>query len=363
MAKRYKICIMNEGHGPLTIRSFTASLWWLKLSLILVLIVTGGLGVYSVYAFRTMSSFQDQGLEMEILKSDQAQKIRQIEAIGERLEDLDGKLAKMRIYEDSLQLLSREFNQQLGLPETAELEKVWPALTNTVAWTWGGNNGQGGQDPSLSNSYPVPNPAEVIKGLHQDLDRLEENAAAVDLAVSELTQVLEGSRSLLSATPYGLPMTQFRLTSGFGPRRSPFGGGSDHHQGLDLSAPIGTMIYAPADGIVLSSDWSNNGYGLMVTLDHGFGLSTRYAHLSESLVAPGQNVVRGQALAKVGSTGRSTGPHLHYETILGGVAIDPLFFVHTARDSLEPASSVKAAQDSPSSSQTGNSPEGSKEPS
>ncbi|MDR1084708.1 MAG: M23 family metallopeptidase [Deltaproteobacteria bacterium] len=326
---------MNDGHGPLTIRSFTASTWWLKLAFIFFILVTGGLAVYSAYAFRTMSSFRDQGLEMEILKSDQTQKVRQIAAIGERLEDLDRKLARMRIYEDSLQLLSREFNLQLGLPDTADLEKVWPALTSTVAWTWGGLNGQGGQDPSLSRSYPSVNPAETIKKLHQDLDRLEENAAAIDLAVSELTSVLEGSRSLLSATPYGLPLTEYRMTSGFGPRRSPFGGGSDLHQGLDLSAPPGTLIYSPADGIVLSSDWSNNGYGLMVTLDHGFGLSTRYAHLSESLVTTGQKVLRGQPLAKVGSTGRSTGPHLHYETILGGVAIDPLFFAHTARDSLK----------------------------
>ncbi|MDR1394908.1 MAG: M23 family metallopeptidase [Deltaproteobacteria bacterium] len=329
---------MTEGHGPLTIRSFTASLWWVKLLMIFGIVVIFGLAVYSVYAFRTMNSFRDQGLELELMKSDRTQKVRQIEAIGERLEDLDRRLGRLRVYEDSLQLLSKDFNRQLGLPDTAELEKVWPALTNTVAWTWGGANGQGGQDPSLT-SYDVPNPAEVIKGLHQDLDRLEENAAAIDLAVSELTSALEGSKSLLAATPYSLPMIKYRLTSGFGYRRSPFGGSSDLHQGLDLAAPPGTMIYAPADGLVLSSDWSNNGYGLMVTLDHGFGLSTRYAHLSESLVTPGQKITRGQPLAKVGSTGRSTGPHLHYETVLGGVAVDPLFFARSARDSLpaEPA--------------------------
>jgi murein DD-endopeptidase MepM/ murein hydrolase activator NlpD len=307
-------------------------------------LIIGSLVVYSVYAFQTMNSFRDQGLEMEILKSDQAQKVRQIAAIGERLEDLDLRLERLKGYEESLRLLSRDVNRQLGLPDTAELEKLWPALTETVAWTWGGLGGQGGQDPNLTR-FPTPNPAEVIKGLHQDLDRLENGAAAIDLAVSELTAALEGSLSLLAATPYTLPMTNYRMTSTFGYRRSPFGGGSDFHQGLDLAAPIGAMIYAPADGVVLSSDWSNNGYGLMVTLDHGFGLSSRYAHLSESLVTPGQTVTRGQPLAKVGNSGRSTGPHLHYETILGGTPVDPLFFAplyredlkqaHTARDSLK----------------------------
>jgi murein DD-endopeptidase MepM/ murein hydrolase activator NlpD len=134
------------------------------------------------------------------------------------------------------------------------------------------------------------------------------------------------------------------VTSTFGPRKSPFGGGSDFHKGLDLSAPIGTLIYAPADGVVLSSDWSVNGYGQLLTIDHGFGLSTRYAHLSESLVAPGETVTRGQPVARVGNTGRSTGPHLHYETILGGVAVDPLFFVPAARNPLKEASAAEGSR-------------------
>jgi murein DD-endopeptidase MepM/ murein hydrolase activator NlpD len=92
--------------------------------------------------------------------------------------------------------------------------------------------------------------------------------------------------------------------------------------------------------VVLSADWSNNGYGLLVALDHGYGLTTRYAHLSASLVAPGQTVTRGEAIGRVGSTGRSTGPHLHYETILGGVHVDPLFFVPAAKNPLKEANAA-----------------------
>jgi murein DD-endopeptidase MepM/ murein hydrolase activator NlpD len=101
------------------------------------------------------------------------------------------------------------------------------------------------------------------------------------------------------------------------------------HQGLDLAAPVGTPIYAPASGTVLTADWSGNGYGLMVTIDHGFGLTTRYAHLSETLIEAGAKVERGQLIAKIGNTGRSTGPHLHFETSLGGVPVDPMTFIRT----------------------------------
>jgi murein DD-endopeptidase MepM/ murein hydrolase activator NlpD len=156
---------------------------------------------------------------------------------------------------------------------------------------------------------------------------LEESAAATELAISELSMALLGSRELLSVTPYANPVPAGKVSSTFGYRGSPFGRGLDFHRGLDLAAPVGTPVYAPADGTVLSADWSKSGYGLMITIDHGFGLSTRYAHLSEALVTVGQKVTRGELIAKVGSTGRSTGPHLHYETLLGEVNVDPADFI------------------------------------
>jgi biotin carboxyl carrier protein len=327
MAKRYKICIMTEGCGPLKIRSFSASVWWLRIFFWPALLALVVLSTYAVYSYRTLSTVKDQGLEVEVLKSQAVGKERQIAAISERLVDLDRKLAKLSHREKELSLLTRDFNRQLGLSEAADLEETWPALIQTVAWTWGGNEGRGGLDKGFAESS-FSNPAEILKGLHRDLDRLELNASTADLAVSELTSALSGSRKLLAVTPYAVPLPNSKLTSAFGYRTSPFGGNRvDLHRGMDLAAPTGTKIYSPAKGTVLSSDWSNNGYGLMVTLDHGFGLTTRYAHLSESLVEAGQEVERGQVLAKVGSTGRSTGPHLHYETVLGGVPVDPNIFL------------------------------------
>jgi murein DD-endopeptidase MepM/ murein hydrolase activator NlpD len=111
------------------------------------------------------------------------------------------------------------------------------------------------------------------------------------------------------------------------------------HQGLDLAGPVGTPVYAPAGGIVLTADWSGNGYGLTITIDHGFGLVTRYAHLSEVLVEAGQTINRGDKIAKIGNTGRSTGPHLHFETVLGGVPVDPMVFIKSTKGLIQVANS------------------------
>jgi murein DD-endopeptidase MepM/ murein hydrolase activator NlpD len=319
---------MSEGEGgAASVRSFSASDFWPKLGLLLVFLAVSALGLYSVYAWWTLARVKDQTFDLDLLRSENAGKDGQILALAERLEDMDRSIESLRERERDLALLTREFNQSLGLPDSATLEEVWPELTSTVAWTWGGHENQGGQVPaSPSSVLEARSPAEVIRTLHADLDRLERNAAGVDMALSELTSALSGSRVLLLATPTLRPVPNGRFTSGFGYRSSPFGRGSDTHLGIDLAAPLGTPVYAPADGTVLASDWTSSGYGLMITIDHGFGLTTRYAHLSESLVEAGQTVRRGEAIAKVGNSGRTTGPHLHFETVLGGVHVDPLIF-------------------------------------
>ncbi|MDR1309420.1 MAG: M23 family metallopeptidase [Deltaproteobacteria bacterium] len=331
---------MSEGDGVPSVRSFSASVGGLTVLVFLMVLLFGALVVYSVYSWMTLGGVKDRSMELEILKSQNAGKDIQLLAIGERLEDMDRKLEGLREREKNLDFLTREYNSQLGLPETATLERLWPALTSTVAWTWGGGEGQGGLSatpPSQAEDWRSP--AEAIRGIHSNLDRLERNSAGVDLALSELTSALEGSRNLLSATPVSLPVAQGRLTSSFGYRASPFGRGSDMHQGLDLAAPVGTPVYAPAAGTVLTADWSGNGYGLMITVDHGFGLVTRYAHLSEVLVEAGQAIDRGLLIAKVGNTGRSTGPHLHFETVLGAVPVDPMVFIRASSGLIQAANS------------------------
>ncbi|HET6412288.1 MAG TPA: M23 family metallopeptidase [Anaeromyxobacter sp.] len=140
-----------------------------------------------------------------------------------------------------------------------------------------------------------------------------------------------GPRSISPARPAqdapagagGVPPLAGRLTSAFGVRPDPFTGELREHDGVDLSAPVGTPIRATRDGIVRAAG-PRAGYGLAVEVDHGSGLTTLYGHASELLVSPGQLVRAGQPIARVGSTGRSTGPHLHFEVRMGGRPVDPV---------------------------------------
>ena len=129
------------------------------------------------------------------------------------------------------------------------------------------------------------------------------------------------------AVPSEKPVRTAEFTSGYGTRTDPFRGGAARHQGIDLAAPIGTPIYATADGIVVAAGWNSGGYGNLIKVDHGRGIETRYGHLSAILVSPGQHVVRGQQIARMGSTGRSTGSHLHYEVRIDGGAVNPIPFM------------------------------------
>jgi murein DD-endopeptidase MepM/ murein hydrolase activator NlpD len=126
----------------------------------------------------------------------------------------------------------------------------------------------------------------------------------------ELTGVFDKQRSLLSTTPSVWPVRGY-LSTGFGNRNDPFTGLRDFHPGLDISAPLGTKILAPADGTVIFAG-VKGGYGNAVTINHGRGIATHYGHLDTFNVRVGQAVRRGSVLGFVGSTGRSTGPHLHY---------------------------------------------------
>ncbi|MEP3051957.1 MAG: M23 family metallopeptidase [Erythrobacter sp.] len=123
--------------------------------------------------------------------------------------------------------------------------------------------------------------------------------------------------------PSRMPLDGSQLTSSYGIRTHPVLGGRRRHNGVDLAAPTGTPIYATADGIVGKAEWFSS-YGLYIRIDHGADLETRYAHMSRLAVAAGQWVSKGDVIGYVGSTGRSTGPHLHYEVRIDGVAVNPI---------------------------------------
>lgn len=125
------------------------------------------------------------------------------------------------------------------------------------------------------------------------------------------------------AIPSRMPLAAATLTSDYGMRTHPVLGGRRSHKGIDLAAPTGTPVYATADGIVGKAEYFSS-YGLYIQIGHGADLETRFAHLSKLAVAAGQRVTKGDVIGYVGSTGRSTGPHLHYEVRVAGVAVNPI---------------------------------------
>ncbi|SEL44645.1 Peptidase family M23 [Sphingomonas palmae] len=140
---------------------------------------------------------------------------------------------------------------------------------------------------------------------------------------------LDGGNTGAIAIPSVQPVSSLKFTSNFGIRSDPFRGTAAMHAGVDIPGPIGTPIYATADGIV-SHAGRQGGYGNLVEINHGKGIATRYGHLSRIIVADNARVKRGQMIALMGSTGRSTGSHLHYEVRIDGHAVNPIPFLTTA---------------------------------
>ncbi len=142
---------------------------------------------------------------------------------------------------------------------------------------------------------------------------------------------LEALERLLTRLPLAAPLDRYVLTSGFGPRRDPLVKKSALHRGVDLAAPHGSRVLAPAGGLVLRAE-RNGPFGLFVEIDHGMGIVTRYGHLSRILVRAGERVEAGALIGLVGSTGRSTGPHLHYEVRIDDQPLDPSRFFEAGRE-------------------------------
>jgi murein DD-endopeptidase MepM/ murein hydrolase activator NlpD len=163
----------------------------------------------------------------------------------------------------------------------------------------------------------------LSRDLNQDFAAAMDEFSQTEAAVKNLTQNWSSQLSWLHALPTGIPMSKdFRITSGFGIRNDPFTGQLAMHEGLDFVAEVGSPIVVTAAGTVTRSAWDAS-FGNVIEVSHIEGFTTRYAHLSKRLVEVGQKVQRGDIIAQLGSTGRSTGPHLHYEVMRNDRVLNP----------------------------------------
>jgi murein DD-endopeptidase MepM/ murein hydrolase activator NlpD len=162
-----------------------------------------------------------------------------------------------------------------------------------------------------------------------DISEIERSATALEREILQIKEIIDKDLVKLSSIPKGWPVRGY-ITDGFGMRPNPFGGGYEHHAGLDIATTFGTAIEATADGIVIFAG-VHGGYGNVVVIDHGYGITTRYGHMSRIDVTAGQRVYRGMQIGAVGSTGRSTAPHCHYEVRLHDRPVNPLSYLSLDR--------------------------------
>lgn len=172
--------------------------------------------------------------------------------------------------------------------------------------------------------------AELMKLTTDKLDRLDQmiytQSKSFDFLVNEASSAKDRTAHIPAIQPISEKYLR-AMASGYGHRKDPIYGTTKFHEGMDFSSPVGTPVYATGDGTVSYAKWMSS-YGNLIEISHGYNYTTRYAHLSQILVKPGQSVKRGDLIGKVGNTGKSTGPHLHYEVRLKGMPQNPVNYYY-----------------------------------
>jgi murein DD-endopeptidase MepM/ murein hydrolase activator NlpD len=293
---RYTILIANRNSGA--VRRLTVA------RLPVGLAGAAVLGVPLIFMLIGLGARQATRLEVESLRTTN----ETLKVENDSYREATGELA---VQISSLQAALAQLSDQAQLyPATKEAIQKLPAVIRSRA--------VGGSLPSSLTETPkaeTGTPQGTFGALRGLLGVLEDSLASVKTKV-------ESQQALARATPSIWPIAGW-LSSGYGNRSDPFTGQPDFHAGLDISADKGTPVRATADGVVESAAYNGN-YGNSILISHGFGIETRFGHLSGYAVGVGQKVKRGDVVGYVGSTGRATASHLHYEILLNGSAINPL---------------------------------------
>lgn len=280
---------------------------WFRASIAGVLILLVGIAGSSAYL--SQRYFQLVGDEAELIELRRESKIRkiQVEKFAHQVKNFESEMTRMARFEKKLRVIT-------ALEDSPQ----------AVAKNWGVGGSYGLSSHSLTTSL-AREARSLTDKLSNNLSHLTTQARIQTISFQELDDFFKNQKSLLLATPSIWP-TRGWVTSSFGFRKSPFTGLREKHEGWDIAARAGSAVRTTADGLVVVQG-REYGYGNMVEVDHGYGLVTRYGHNSKHVVKVGDRVKRGQIIALVGNTGRSTGPHLHYEVLLNGVPMNPKNYI------------------------------------
>ena len=246
-----------------------------------------------------------KAFELNRLRQEAQTQKSQIQFFSARIEDLEKQLSKLKDFDKKIRIIANL--ERAG--ETTPIMGMGGPSPSDIREKLKGGNGEDG----------------LVQQMRTDVERLQSEAVSREESLSELEKLLQNKKEMLAHTPSIWPVMGW-VTSSFGFRTNPFTGLTQMHEGMDISNRVGSLVIAPASGIV--SDTGNDyAHGKFVVISHGFGITTRYNHLSQVLVRAGQKVNRSDKIAEVGNTGQSTGPHLHYEVRVNGIPINPMRYM------------------------------------
>lgn len=302
-----QIILLGQRNGAARSLSIDARLLYLAVGILAALTLAGGIGLGTVLyplfsdAEGRMAAHMEE--QRDTLARARLDAQRQLDAFGVHIAEMQARLTRLDALGERL----------------TELAKL-----DTSEFDFSLSVGQGGPEESLETAFFAPPP------FLQTLDELMERLDSREQQLEVLEEVLAERRLNEAGNVAGRPVTQGYLSSPFGRRSDPFTGQQRMHKGVDFAAREGADVVAVAAGVVT---WSGrkSGYGTMVEINHGDGYVTLYAHNKENLVRVGELVQRGQVIAKVGSSGRSTGPHVHFEVIKDGRQVNPYAFIARAK--------------------------------
>lgn len=329
--------VMLIPHCERSVTTFRVPLIWLQVLAFGVVAVVLSALVFA-HKYQQMTVYMDELRELRVVNRQQraeveylAAQTQVLQAAMRRLDALDQQLRAMMKIEGAPSELALEAEDRVPLAAGPADDTTIASLGPVPPGGLTGRGGGGGFAPLTGGivSLEALREAQLMRlnlsQLGQELLVREESLQALR---DKVTQYL----AFLEAKPAGWPTTG-QITSGFGWRRSPYGGGRQFHEGIDIAAPPGTPVVATGAGTVVLAGW-HGPYGYAVIVDHGFGFKTLYAHNQRLAVTVGTPVKRGQVIAYVGSSGRSTGPHLHYEVFVNGQQTNPWPYLEAPADAL-----------------------------
>lgn len=306
MRKHYTILVIDDKGSPVRETLISKRFIWMASIVTIVAATIIGLGVYQ-YSHLYQNAAQNTQIRNQLAEQQASleKQRRQIHSFAKNINELKSNLANLSQFEQKLRIMANLEHRK----DQASFFSVGGSMPEDLE-----------TEVSVEDDHD-----RLMRQMHEQIGQINQGAAVQQQNFETLLNSLKDKRNLLAATPSLRPTTGW-ISSDFGYRVSPFTGRREFHNGLDIANHEGTPIIAPADGVITYADnrWL---IGNMITIDHGYGVLTRYGHLKKFLKKKGDRVKRGETIALMGNTGRSTGPHLHYQVRLNGVPVDPMKYI------------------------------------